>query len=124
MEQKRFKLNYDKWGIVTSAICAVHCTVLPLFVSTLPLMGIEVLENKAIEWSLILLSMVFGITSLQHGYRRHHGKIYPVFLFVTGFTFLIVNQLTHEQFILLLIPLSAILIITAHSWNLYLSRRK
>lgn len=118
----KLKINYDKLGIATSITCAIHCTILPLFISTLPFYGIDILESAAIEWGLIGLAFVFGYLSLQHGYRHHHRKPGPVALFSAGMLLLIINQLTDERFLLLFIPSSAILIICAHALNIYYSR--
>ena len=32
------KINWDAWGILTSVLCAIHCAILPLVISTLPLL--------------------------------------------------------------------------------------
>lgn len=119
----RSKLNYDRLGIFTSIACAVHCTLLPLLVSTLPFLGINIPEHKGIEWTMIFLALLFGTLPLYHGYRQHHHKLAPLVLFGIGFTFLVLNQLVAERFVYLFIPLSAIAIITAHSLNLAYSRK-
>ncbi|MFT3948175.1 MAG: MerC domain-containing protein [Agriterribacter sp.] len=119
----RLKINYDRLGIFTSIACAIHCTLLPLFISSLPFLGIDILEHKGIEWSMIGLAFLFGIVSLYHGYKQHHHRLLPVLLFGAGFSFLILNQLTGEQYIYLFIPLSALCIISAHSLNIVYCRR-
>lgn len=119
MAIKTFKLNYDRLGIITSIACAVHCTLLPLFISTLPLLGIDILENKAIEWGMIILSLSFGCISLYHGYTHHHKNIIPLVLFAVGFSFLILNQLIGEAFVFIFIPAASIFIISAHVFNIY-----
>ncbi len=119
----RIRLNYDRLGIFTSVACAVHCTLLPIFISSLPFWGIDLLENKGIEWSMIGLAFLFGTVSLYHGYKQHHHKLLPAFLFGAGFSFLLSNQVTGEQYIYLLIPVSALCIISAHSLNIFYCRK-
>ncbi|ANH79806.1 hypothetical protein A8C56_01405 [Niabella ginsenosidivorans] len=122
MQYKRLKINYDQLGIFTSIACAIHCTLLPLLISSLPFLGIDILENKAIEWGMILLALVFGFVSLYHGYLHHHGSYKPLVLFGCGFLFLILNQVWEEAFVYLFIPLSALFIISAHLLNIYYCR--
>ena len=122
MHNKIFKINYDRLGIFTSVACAVHCTVLPLLISSLPFLGFDILENKAIEWSMIALAPVFGSISLYHGYSRHHKNYKPLALFAIGFLFLVLNQVWEEAFVYIFIPLSAIFIISAHTLNIYYCR--
>lgn len=117
------KLNYDKMGIATSILCAIHCTLLPLFISSLSLWGFEILENKAIEYSMIAITFFLGIFSLWHGYRHHHHQRTPLLLFGTGFICLVMNQVLAEQYIFVLIPSAAISIILAHVMNIYYNRR-
>jgi hypothetical protein len=112
------RINYDHLGILTSILCAVHCTVLPLLISSLPLLGIDILESPAVEWALIGLAFAFGFLSLNHGYRRHHRRILPALLFCAGFLFLIINQVTDEQLLYICIPGAALLIISAHITNI------
>lgn len=119
---KKLKVNADRLGIITSIACAVHCTVLPALVSTLPLLGLDILENKAIEWSMISLAFLFGTLSLYHGYTHHHKKSLPLILFLFGFTCLILNQAIAERFVLLFIPTSSLCIISAHVLNIYYCR--
>lgn len=119
---KKLKLNADRLGIITSIACAIHCTVLPALVSTLPLLGFDILENKTIEWGMISLAFLFGTLSLYHGYAHHHNKLLPLVLFLFGFTCLILNQAIAERFVLIFIPASSIFIISAHVLNIYYCR--
>ncbi|QEC43088.1 MerC domain-containing protein [Pseudobacter ginsenosidimutans] len=117
------KISYDHLGIFTSIVCAIHCTVLPLIISSLPFLGIDILESAAIEWGLIAMAFLFGFLSLNHGYRRHHQKKLPALLFCAGFAFLIINQVTDEQILFICIPLAALLIIAAHITNIQRCRQ-
>jgi len=123
MNYKRLKINYDRLGIFTSVACAIHCTLLPLLVSGLPFWGIDWLEHKGIEWSMIGLALLFGTMSLYHGYKQHHGKAFPLVLFGMGFLLLILNQVIAERFVYVLIPASAVCIITAHMLNIIYGRK-
>ena len=115
----KLNLNYDKLGVITSVACTIHCTMLPIFLGAIPFLGINILKNLWIEYVMIGLAFLFGFLSLRHGYRHHHKRKLPSLLFALGFSCLILNQFSEEQFILLLIPLAAVLIITAHSLNIW-----
>ena len=119
---KVVKINYDRWGIITSIACAIHCAVLPILFSTLPFLGINIVESPVIEYSMIGVSLLLGIVAMRHGYKCHHKRILPVILYAAGFSFLILNQIFKEQFVLLFIPLAIILIIGAHGLNMYCCR--
>ncbi len=40
------RINWDAWGVATSLACAIHCAVLPLLLSSLPVFGINIIENE------------------------------------------------------------------------------
>ena len=123
MIANKLKVTYDKLGIITSFICFIHCIILPVVLSSLPIVGFGFLSNKSFEYLLIFLSFIFGFTSLLLGYKRYHGNGLPIFFFIMGFTTLIMNQIFDEQFVLILIPIATIAIILAHSMNLYLRKK-
>lgn len=110
------KMNWDGMGVVTSLACAVHCAILPLIVSSLPLFGINIIHNPFFEWGMIALAFFVGAYSLAHGYITHHRSFYPVLLFSLGFLFLITKQIFHDYENYLLIP-AVILIVSAHYLN-------
>jgi len=55
-----FKINWDALGISASLACAIHCALLPLFLTSLPLFGINIIHNYWFEASMILLAMAIG----------------------------------------------------------------
>ena len=111
-----FRINWDAIGITTSLACAIHCAVLPTILSTLPVFGINLVDNVAFEYFMIFLALVIGAYSLWHGYRKHHHTFTPLIIFCFGILLLFAKQLWHSyQFWLL--PIAVILIITAHLMN-------
>jgi hypothetical protein len=110
------KVNWDALGIGTSIACAIHCALLPLFLTSLPLFGLNIIHNMAFETGMILLSLVIGISALWHGYRKHHHSKAPILLFLAGFCFLVLKQFIIEYHTWLLIP-AVILIVYAHLLN-------
>lgn len=116
------KINLDTLGISASLACAIHCAVLPLFFTGLPLFGLEILHNKIFEYSMIAFAGIIGSYALYHGWKKHHHKILPLIIFLTGLTFLILKEAFIAEELLLLIP-AAILIIGAHVLNFRYCRK-
>jgi len=93
------RINYDALGIAASVACAIHCAILPLILSSLPLFGINIINNGSFELFMIALAMVIGVYSLWHGYKKHHHKFYPVAMFALGILLLGAQQFFHQQFL-------------------------
>lgn len=111
-----FKINWDALGITTSIACAIHCAVLPLIMTSLPLFGINIIHNILFEMSMIGIACIIGIYSLSHGYRKHHHSLKPIIVFVIGISLLVAKQIWHEQEIWFLIP-AVVFIVSAHFIN-------
>ena len=110
------KLNWDALGIATSIACAIHCAVLPIILTSLPLFGINIIHNLIFEWGMIALAFVVGIYSLYHGYNKHHHSVIPVLMFSIGFIFLILKQFyPMAEYVFLFLAVS--IIISAHYYN-------
>ncbi len=116
------KINWDGLGIATSLACAIHCIVLPLVLTSLPLFGVNIIHNIFFEWAMIALAFVVGVYALVHGFKTHHKNSIPVFLFVAGFILLISKQFFLEIESYFLTP-AVILIISAHYYNYRLCTR-
>ncbi len=116
------KLNWDAFGIGTSVACAIHCALLPVVVSTLPVFGINIIHNSFFEWGMIVLAFVVGCYSLYHGFITHHRSYVPGIIFFAGFIFLVLKQFFH-QFEYLFLAIAVILIIAAHYYNYRLCQK-
>jgi hypothetical protein len=114
-------INADFIGIGASIACAVHCAVLPLFLTGLSVFGVNIIHNFWFESGMIGLSFVIGALALRHGFRRHHRSPVPFLLFTGGMLFLFAKQYWHN-YELILLPFSLILIISAHISNFRFSR--
>ena len=116
------KLNWDALGIGTSILCAIHCALLPVLVTSLPVFGINIVHNLIFEWGMIALAFVVGSYSLFHGYIKHHRSMKPVLIFSVGFIFLILKQF-FTQFEISLLFVAVACIISAHYYNYRLCHR-
>lgn len=120
-----FKSNWDAIGIGASTACAIHCILLPLFFTTLPFFGIEIMENRAIEITMVAISLLVGSWALYNGYRKHHQHIWPLLVFIIGITCLVLgNVISENQKAEMLLKLTgACSIISAHGFNWWYCRR-
>ena len=117
----KFKINWDAFGIAASVACAIHCAVLPLILSSLPLFGINIIENQGFEFIMIALAFIVGVYSLYHGRKKHHHSFYPMLLFAAGISLLFIKSMLHSHSLMLLLPAVSVVVI-AHYLNYKLCR--
>ncbi len=110
------KINWDAMGILTSIACAIHCAILPIILTSLPILGINIIHNIFFEWSMIGIAFLVGTIALLHGHKKHHRSFMPIGIFSAGFSFLILKQFvpTLEYWFL---AVAVILIVSAHFCN-------
>lgn len=111
------RINYDALGIAASVACAIHCALLPIFLSSLPILGLDIINNAFFEGVMIALAAFIGFRSLRHGFRSHHHARLPFVLFGIGITLLICKQVWHSQQLYFLVP-AILAIVTAHVINI------
>jgi hypothetical protein len=117
----RIRINWDALGITTSILCAIHCAILPLLMASLPILGVNIIENAPFEYGMIGLAFVIGTWALWHGFHKHHRRFSPWLLFAGGILFLLAKQIWH-QYQFRLLPIAVILIVVAHVLNYRFSR--
>lgn len=74
----------NRWSLALSFLCAIHCILTPILVILLPF-ATPFLEKY--HWiDLVLAGGVFvlGTSSILHGYRYHHQRKMPAYLFIGG----------------------------------------
>lgn len=115
------KINWDALGITTSVVCAIHCAVLPLVLTSFPILGINIIHNIPFEYFMIALAFLVGLHALFHGYQKHHHNKAPLIVFSMGIFFLLAKQMWHNRELWFLVP-AVVLIVTAHYTNFRLLR--
>lgn len=110
------KINWDSLGITASLACAIHCALLPLLFTSLPIFGINIIENRVFETIMVILTFAVGIYSLYHGWKKHHHRLLPIIIFSTGFLFLLLKLFFVKYENWLLIP-AVTGIVSAHIIN-------
>lgn len=119
-----FNINWDKLGIAASIACAIHCAVMPLFISSLPLFGINLIDNKGFEFFMIGVAAVLGILALRHGFKlhHHHHRYIPMLLFLAGIVFLIAKEIVGNHPLWMIVA-AVVLIVSAHFVNYRMCRQ-
>ncbi len=113
----KLKINADFLGIGASLACAIHCAVLPVFLTGLSVFGVNIIHNFWFESGMILLALLMGLISLRNGFIRHHRSSIPFLLFSGGMFFLLSKQFW-PVYELILLVFALILIISAHFFNI------
>jgi hypothetical protein len=112
----KLQINWNALGVSAALACAIHCALLPLFITALPLFGVNILDNIYLEVAMISVAFIIGAITLWHGYKKHHHKLIPLFLFVTGMILLIIKHFFTAYVLWLVVP-SSLLIISAYYLN-------
>jgi len=110
------RINWDAIGVATSVACAIHCALLPLILTSLPLFGVNIINNLSFEFFMILLAFCIGSYSFYSGWKKRHHRWLPFIVFSAGMSLLFCKQIWHNYQIEFLIP-AVILIVTAHYLN-------
>jgi len=114
----------DKMGIGVSILCAVHCAILPLIITMLPLLGLEVFANPLLESAIITISLIIGITSLSSAFVQHRNRL-PLALMVTGFVSIFTGRyLIGENLEWLFLTSGGLTVAISHYINWQLIKRR
>lgn len=111
----------DRLGILVSAICAVHCMLVPILFYLLPAAGVA-LGDERLEWGLLLLAGMVASLSLGLSYRRHRS-LTVLALLVAGLLLLVAARLLEEHgepalLSALVSVVGASVLVTGHAFNL------
>ena len=92
MEEKVLAVAPRPWidvlGTTVSIACAIQCSIFPLLVSVLPLLGLGFLLGESVERFFLATSSVLAVSSFIWGFRYH--RRFHVFLFLVSAAALII----------------------------------
>jgi phosphoglycerol transferase MdoB-like AlkP superfamily enzyme len=118
MKSPKAMPKLDNIGMTASLLCAIHCAVVPILLTSLPLLGLGFLANPWFEWSMIIFALLIGCYAIGSSYVHIHHKLLPMGLLIAGFLIIIAGHLFisdwHEAII---VPVGGLLIATAHFFN-------
>ena len=90
------KFNFDKLGFAASSICAVHCVIVPLFITIVPFISIGFLASEAFENTFFWSSILCGIGTICFTNPYKKNKII-FFLLALGMFLLWFGNYAHEN---------------------------
>jgi hypothetical protein len=116
--------HWDRVGIVVSGACAIHCTLLPLLIAAMPILGLGGLLDPRVEWGFIVSTALIGATAHIRAYLRDHCHVAPGLIFAAGFVLVLSARLFLEDHQLgpYAVGLGGLLAATSHYANLRLCR--
>jgi hypothetical protein len=118
MEFTKLTAKLDNLGMTASTLCAIHCALVPIFITVLPLIGLGFLANPWFEWGMIILAFIIGVSSISSSYFRMHKRLLPLLLLIIGFTIIILGHLFITGWLEgIIVPLGGFTIATAHFIN-------
>ncbi len=91
MTATTYKPFWDKCSTSFSIICLIHCIVLPILFTTLPLLGIDIIENSYVEIATLLITFAIGSYAILRGYKYFHKNKMIIGFFVVGISFMIAS---------------------------------
>jgi len=118
MEFPKLTSRLDNIGMTASTLCAIHCAIVPLVFTSLPLVGLGFLANPWVEWGMIIMAFIIGVSSISLSYFRTHKRVLPLTLLVVGFLVVIAGHLYITGWIeAIVVPLGGLTIAAAHFVN-------
>jgi MerC mercury resistance protein len=117
------RLTIDTVGFSVSALCAVHCVVMPVLLIFSAFSGLAFLEDTSIEHTILLISLLLAMASLLPSYFRHHKRLTALYTFIVGFVLIGLGRLEiSEVWEISTTSIGAALVASAHYINYRLCR--
>ena len=118
MNRAKHSSKLDNVGMTASVLCAIHCAIVPVIITSLPLIGLGFLANPFFEWGMIAFALLIGFYAIGTSYFRTHHRILPLILMLLGFAIIIGGHLLitgwREGII---VPIGGLTIAVAHFFN-------
>lgn len=115
--------SLDKTGMWVTAVCAIHCLLLPVILPMLSLIGLSFIGAETLEKTILGTSILVGAIALSLG-TRQHTRWYPIVLLLVGGLIYSQKDSMGELGEPIIILAGASLIILAHWVNLRLLRAR
>ena len=118
MRSLKMAIKLDNIGMAASTLCAIHCAAVPVFFTSLPILGLSFLANPWVEWTMILMALVVGVSSIGTSFLRAHHRASPLILLMAGFITIILGHIYTKGWLeAIIVPTGGILIAVAHFVN-------
>lgn len=90
--------SFDKLAIGLSALCAIHCLVLPLVLVALPSLAVLPLGGESFHKGMVVAVLPISAFSLTLGCKQHKSKS-ALLLGVVGVALLVLAVLLGESYL-------------------------
>jgi hypothetical protein len=126
MEEKVLAVAPHPWidvlGTTVSIACAIQCSIFPLLVSVLPLLGLGFLLGESVEKFFLATSSVLAVSSFIWGFR-YHRRFYVFLFLVSAAALIIAGRLwVDERYEIPLVVSGALVLAAGHFLNRSLCR--
>lgn len=88
--------NWDRWGILLSSLCAIHCLITPVLLLALPVLG-GYFHNPLVHIIMALFVVPVGLFAFWSGYK-HHKKVSLFVMGIVGLSLVGGAPLAHDFF--------------------------
>jgi hypothetical protein len=116
--------RWDRAGMLVSGACAFHCTLLPLLLAAVPVLGLGRLLDDRLEWGFVIMTALVGATAHLRAYMADHRHVAPGFVFAAGFSLVLCARLVLDEHRLgpYAVGLGGLLAAASHYANIRLCR--
>lgn len=116
----------DRFGVLASGICLVHCALLAFAPAALAGAGLGVWVSHELEWGLTGFAVLFALTAAFLGYRSHGGQ--RMFAVLIGCALVLIfarilETLGLHEFGAIIGVLAGLGLVTGHLLNLKANRQ-
>jgi hypothetical protein len=115
--------KFDRMGVWVTGLCALHCLLLPLFISVIPFIASSFVASAWFERTILSVSILVGFVALLIGFNQYHRQLYPMYSLTLGGLIYWNKDMFGHAYEPLAILLGAVFIIAAHLVNLRLCRK-
>ena len=74
-------LALDRYGMVLSVACALHCAMLPIAMSLVTASGLSWFASREFEWAILACTFILGSWRLVKSFVNHRN---PTSLYIFG----------------------------------------
>jgi len=122
----KYRLAWDKLGIVLSVVCLVHCLMLPVAIAMLPFVAAQWLEAGEFHVATALTLVPVALLAMLPGLRLHGRKSVAAamaagLLLISTAAFA-GERLLSQEWTTGLTVAGGLILVTAHAANLVLCR--
>ena len=123
MAKSKSHVSGDRAGVIVAILCFVHCIAGPALLAIAGFSSLIAVSERT-ELAFLFTSAAIGACVLFPAYKRRHGRISCLAMFICGICVMVVHRrVSDARFELLTALIGASLIGASHILNIRYSRR-